>query len=230
MARTKVTSKKQKAEEEAAGRPTAAKKVPRRELASAKAPKTSIAKIKKPHRWRPGTVALREIRRYQKSCESLIPLAPFRRLFREIMQQFDPDSKYRVAFDTVLAAREASEYHLIKYFEKMNFAAVHANRVTVMPKDSHFVVNNAQYDNDPAFYSAGTDLHFDNGLVTMDSLQRARAVAATESTKKRAEPKAKKEDEKEEDDEEEEEKEEEKKDDGKKPEEAAAPVDEFGAE
>ena len=42
--------------------------------------------MKKPHRYRPGTVALREIRRYQKSTELLIRKLPFQRLVREIAQ------------------------------------------------------------------------------------------------------------------------------------------------
>ena len=44
--------------------------------------------VKKPHRFRPGTVALREIRRYQKSTELLIRKLPFQRLVREIAQDF----------------------------------------------------------------------------------------------------------------------------------------------
>ena len=44
--------------------------------------------MKKPHRFRPGTVALREIRRYQKSTELLIRKLPFQRLVREIAQDF----------------------------------------------------------------------------------------------------------------------------------------------
>ena len=47
--------------------------------------------VKKPHRYRPGTVALREIRRYQKSTELLIRKMPFQRLVREIAQDFKTD-------------------------------------------------------------------------------------------------------------------------------------------
>lgn len=67
-------------------------KAPRKQLAAKSARKTSAAAatggVKKPHRFRPGTVALREIRRYQKSTELLIRKLPFQRLVREIAQDF----------------------------------------------------------------------------------------------------------------------------------------------
>ncbi|MBA0871045.1 hypothetical protein Goshw_020603, partial [Gossypium schwendimanii] len=44
--------------------------------------------VKKPHQYRPGTVALREIQKYQKSTELLIRKLPFQRLVREIAQDF----------------------------------------------------------------------------------------------------------------------------------------------
>ncbi|KAJ1468672.1 early histone H3, partial [Baffinella frigidus] len=40
----------------------------------------ATANAKKPHRYRPGTVALREIRRYRKSTELLLRKLPFQRL------------------------------------------------------------------------------------------------------------------------------------------------------
>ncbi len=46
----------------------------------------AVGGVKKHHRYRPGTVALREIRRFQKSTELLIRKAPFQRLVREIVQ------------------------------------------------------------------------------------------------------------------------------------------------
>ena len=68
-------------------------KAPRKQLAAKSARKTAAAAtatggVKKPHRFRPGTVALREIRRYQKSTELLIRKLPFQRLVREIAQDF----------------------------------------------------------------------------------------------------------------------------------------------
>merc|ERR1712050_424672 len=83
MARTKQTARK-----------STGGKAPRKQLATKAARKSAPAAaggVKKPHRYRPGTVALREIRRYQKSTELLIRKLPFQRLVREIAQDFKTD-------------------------------------------------------------------------------------------------------------------------------------------
>ena len=89
---------------------------------------------KKPHRYRPGTVALREIRRYQKSTELLIRKLPFQRLVRELAQDL---GKINVRFQSgaIMALQEASEAYLVGLLEDTNLCAVHAKRVTIMPKD-----------------------------------------------------------------------------------------------
>jgi len=89
--------------------------------------------IKKPHRYRPGTVALREIRKYQKSTELLIRKAPFQRLVKEIAINFKSD--LRMQSTALLALQEASEAYLIKLFEDTNECALHGKRVTIRPKD-----------------------------------------------------------------------------------------------
>ena len=89
--------------------------------------------VKQPHRFRPGTVALREIRRYQKSTELLIRKLPFQRLVREIAQDFKTDLRFQLA--AVMALQEASEAYLVGLFEDSNLCAIHAKRVTIMPKD-----------------------------------------------------------------------------------------------
>ena len=89
--------------------------------------------VKKPHRYRPGTVALREIRKYQKSTELLIRKVPFQRLVREIAQDFKTDLRFQSS--AVLALQEAAEAYLVGLFEDTNLAAIHARRVTIMPKD-----------------------------------------------------------------------------------------------
>ena len=108
--------------------------------------------MKKPHRFRPGTVALREIRRYQKSTELLIRKLPFQRLVREIAQDFKvcpPPCTVRLGLrltaslqtdlrfqsSAVMALQEASEAYLVSLFEDTNLAAIHAKRVTIQPKD-----------------------------------------------------------------------------------------------
>ena len=89
--------------------------------------------VKKPHRYRPGTVALREIRKYQKSTDLLIRKLPFQRLVREIAQDFKTDLRFQSS--AVLALQEAAEAYLVGLFEDTNLAAIHAKRVTIMPKD-----------------------------------------------------------------------------------------------
>ncbi|XP_055498172.1 uncharacterized protein LOC129701151 [Leucoraja erinacea] len=87
--------------------------------------------VKKPHRYRPVTVALREIRHDQN--ELLIRKLPFQRLEREITQDFKTDLRFPSSAD--MALQEASEAYLVGLFEDTNLCAVHAKRVTIMPKD-----------------------------------------------------------------------------------------------
>ncbi|KAK7695238.1 histone H3 [Cerrena zonata] len=127
MARTKQTARK-----------STGGKAPRKQLATKAARKTAAAAtatggVKKPHRFRPGTVALREIRRYQKSTELLIRKLPFQRLVREIAQDFKTDLRFQSS--AVMALQEAAEAYLVSLFEDTNLAAIHAKRVTIQPKD-----------------------------------------------------------------------------------------------
>ena len=89
--------------------------------------------LKKPMRYRPGTVALREIRRYQKTTELLIRKLPFSRLVREIAQDFKTDLRFQP--QAIGALQEAAEAYLVRLFEDTNLCAIHAKRVTIMPKD-----------------------------------------------------------------------------------------------
>ena len=124
MARTKQTARK-----------STGGKAPRKQLATKAARKSAPATggVKKPHRYRPGTVALREIRRYQKSTDLLIRKLPFQRLVREIAQDFKNDLRFQGS--AVLALQEAAEAYLVGLFEDTNLCAIHAKRVTIMPKD-----------------------------------------------------------------------------------------------
>ncbi|KAH0546877.1 hypothetical protein KQX54_015734 [Cotesia glomerata] len=124
MARTKQTARK-----------STGGKAPRKQLATKAARKSAPATggVKKPHRYRPGTVALREIRRYQKSTELLIRKLPFQRLVREIAQDFKTDLRFQSS--AVMALQEASEAYLVGLFEDTNLCAIHSKRVTIMPKD-----------------------------------------------------------------------------------------------
>ena len=124
MARTKQTARK-----------STGGKAPRKALATKMARRSAPATggAKKPRRYRPGTVALREIRRYQKSTELLLRKLPFQRLVREIAQDFKSDLRFQSA--AIAALQEASEAYLVGLFEDTNLSALHAKRVTIMPKD-----------------------------------------------------------------------------------------------
>ena len=88
-------------------------------------------------------VALREIRRCQKSTECLIKRTPFQKLIREISQEYRvcPDGpgipSIQVQFQStaIAALQEAAESFIVGLFKDVNLLAVHAKRVTVMPRD-----------------------------------------------------------------------------------------------
>ena len=80
-------------------------------------------------------VALREIRRFQKTTELLIKKLPFQRLVREITQGIKTDLRF--ASSALGALQEASEAYLVALFEDTQMCALHAKRVTIMPKDMH---------------------------------------------------------------------------------------------
>ena len=102
-------------------------------LAQKSTPAAVEGGVKKPHRYRPGTIALRKIRRFQRSMEMLIRKLPFQRLVREIAQDFKTDLRFQSA--AIMALQEASEAYLVGLFEDSNLCAIHAKRVTIMPKD-----------------------------------------------------------------------------------------------
>ena len=130
MARTKQTARK-----------STGGKAPRKQLATKAARKSAPATggVKKPHRYRPGTVALREIRRYQKSTDLLIRKLPFQRLVKELMQH-TAHKEYRWQSTALLALQEAAEAYLLNVFADVQLCAIHARRVTITPKDLHLAM------------------------------------------------------------------------------------------
>eukprot|EP00302_Diacronema_sp_CCMP2436_P025119 CAMPEP_0179928644 /NCGR_PEP_ID=MMETSP0983-20121128/8982_1 /TAXON_ID=483367 /ORGANISM="non described non described, Strain CCMP 2436" /LENGTH=136 /DNA_ID=CAMNT_0021832471 /DNA_START=45 /DNA_END=455 /DNA_ORIENTATION=- len=124
MARTKQTARK-----------SVGNTAPRKQLLTQAARKSAPATggVLKPRRYRPGAVALREIRRYQKSPALLLRKLPFQRLVREIADDFKSDIRFQQS--ALLALQEASEAYLVGLFEDSNLCAIHAKRVTIMPKD-----------------------------------------------------------------------------------------------
>merc|ERR1739846_297347 len=124
MARTKQTARK-----------STGGKAPRKQLASKAARKSAPATggVKKPHRFRPGTVAIREIRKYQRSTDLLIRKLPFQRLVKDLAHEKSPELRFQRT--AMLALQEAVEAYLVGLFEDTNLCAIHARRVTIMVRD-----------------------------------------------------------------------------------------------
>lgn len=131
MARTKQTARKRLAQGTA----------PRRTVSGKAA--IAPAKMRKVRKFRPGTVALREIRKLQKGTQLLMRKLPFQRLVREIAQDVVharpgcDDSAVRFQSSAVGALQEAAEAYLIGMFEDANLCVMHGKRVTIQPKDLH---------------------------------------------------------------------------------------------
>ncbi|XAR62982.1 hypothetical protein NMG60_11022754 [Bertholletia excelsa] len=89
---------------------------------------------RKPRRNRPGTVALREIRHFQRTCNLVIPAAPFIRTVKEI-SNFHSSEVNRWTAEALVAIQEAAEDYLVHLFEDAMLCAIHAKRVTLMKKD-----------------------------------------------------------------------------------------------
>ena len=95
--------------------------------------------LKRHKRYKPGTVALREIRRYQNTTNLLLRKLPFVRLIKEVLQDIYPSNTIRWQSTALLAIQEATEAYLIALFEDTNLVAINAKRVTIMPRDIRVV-------------------------------------------------------------------------------------------
>ena len=90
-------------------------------------------RLVKPHRYRVGTAALKDICHFQKTSVLLIRRLPFQRLVREIAQDYKTDLRFQSA--AILCLQEAAEAYLVWLFDDANLCAIHTRRVTIMPKD-----------------------------------------------------------------------------------------------
>ena len=122
MARTKQTARK-----------STGGKAPRMQLAMKQQKAQQNRAVMRRHRYRPGTVALREIRKYQKSTELMIRKLPFQRLVREIAQNITSDIRFQTT--ALLALQEAAESFLVGLMEDTNLCCIHAKRQTIKPND-----------------------------------------------------------------------------------------------
>ncbi len=91
--------------------------------------------MRKPHRWRPGMVAAREIHKFQKTTDLLIRKAPFQHVVRVIVQDVSRKSEMRMQNTALLALQEAAEYFLVDVFNDTKLCTMHGKRVTIMVKD-----------------------------------------------------------------------------------------------
>lgn len=89
---------------------------------------------KKHHRFRPGTITLRDIRKYQQAPNLSIKSAPFKRLVLEITQALSKEN-IQIQSAAMAVLQEVSEAFLVGLFEDTNLCAIHARRVTITPKD-----------------------------------------------------------------------------------------------
>jgi histone H3 len=114
----------------------------REQLAKKAARKSTLARggVKKPHRYRPGTVALREIRKYQGGHDLLIKKLPFQRLVRQLCNNLHPKADIRWQSTAILALQEATEAYIISLLQDAQLCAIHAKRVTLMKKDLHLAM------------------------------------------------------------------------------------------
>ena len=123
-------------------RQTMGGKAPRKQFAT-KAPRKltpATGGVKKPHRWRPGMVALHEIRHFQKSTNLLIAMLPFSRLVREIAQDVGHHGyDYRFQSATIYVLQEAAEAYIVQFLDDTNLCTIHRKRVTITPKDMYLV-------------------------------------------------------------------------------------------
>ena len=113
-------------------------------------PRVNKRKLKKPRRYRPGTVALREIVRYQKSTELLIRKIPFQRLVREVSQEVCRDlgrDPVRYQSTAILALQEAAEAFLVRMFSQVNDIAIVGKLVTIQDKHVQLWKRLFGYDN-----------------------------------------------------------------------------------
>jgi len=133
MTKAKMTARKSTGGK--APRKLLATKAPRKSLGG-KAPKTpGTPRTPGKRRYRPGTRALMEIRRYQRNTDLLIPKMPFSRVIREIAQSLCATKDLRFQSTAIMCLQEAAEAFLVTLFEDSVLCAIHAKRVTLMPKD-----------------------------------------------------------------------------------------------
>ena len=106
--------------------------------------------VRKQYRFKPGTKALREIRKQQKNTDLLIPKAPFQRLVRELSLSFRSDLRFEQ--DALLCIQEAAEAHLLNMFQHSNNLAIHTGRKTIQDRDMKMACGIREDNTNPVYY------------------------------------------------------------------------------
>ena len=129
-------------------------KTPCKAIPKMAARKSTLAtgRVKKPHNWRPRTIALWEIHHYQRSTDLLITMLPFERPGREIAQDVGHHNyQHKFQSTTIFALQEAAEAYLIQFLDNTNLCAIHAKCTTIQPKDI-YLVQCMHKDYDPCWH------------------------------------------------------------------------------
>ena len=135
MARTKTIARKSTGGKTPRYHPTAGGKTPRPQVGLKIAAATAYRAPRRRRRYRPQSIALKEIRKYRNSTDLVLRKLPFQRLVRQIAADLRPGLDLRFQSTAILALQEATEAYLVGLFEDTNLCATHANRVTIMPRD-----------------------------------------------------------------------------------------------
>jgi histone H3/H4 len=98
--------------------------------------------VKRKHRFRSGTVALRDIRKAQASGDLLLARAPFRRVVREVAAELrGMNDDLRFQEDAMDALQEALEQYTIDLFQVTNKLAIHSGRPSILLRDFQLAVD-----------------------------------------------------------------------------------------
>ncbi|KAL6122573.1 hypothetical protein NUSPORA_00339 [Nucleospora cyclopteri] len=100
---------------------------------------SSLQAASKPKKFKPGTLALKEIRKYQKSTDLLLRKMTFKRVVREIIRNLDNSVELRFQAASFSVLQESTENFLVGMLEDSYRCAIHAKRVTLMPRDINLI-------------------------------------------------------------------------------------------
>lgn len=110
-------------------------------------PEGADVNVVRPHRFRRGTVALRQVRKLQKSVNNLVPVKPMERMFREISEDIHPGMMYRE--EALKALHVATEAYLSDILERGLENSIHDNKLTVLPRHVEFERRHDPFQDEP---------------------------------------------------------------------------------